>query len=263
MLNVIYEDNHLLVVDKPSGIATMGSLSGESMHSRAADYLRDKYNKPGKVFVGIVSRLDTMTSGVLVMARTSKAASRLAPQFGGGSKKPANRASKVYLVAVEGKFSEATHRAEVSGNQKPETVRLADHVWKDDSAHRMRVVSPGKAGAQLAEMNCLVLDQSDETTLMAVRLNTGRKHQIRVQLAHRGHKVLGDRKYGSDSRFSQGIALHSFLLQIDHPTLKDRREFIAPVPASWKQFSHRLPSLPLLRDTVGRAFDLPESATQI
>ncbi len=263
MLNVIYEDNHLLVVDKPPGIATMGSLSGESVHSRAADYLRDKYNKPGKVFVGIVSRLDSMTSGVLVLARTSKAASRLAPQFGGGSKKPTNRASKVYLVAVEGQFSDAVNRKVVSGNQIPKISTLADHVLKDDSAHRMRVVSRDKAGAQLAEMNCIVLDQSDDTTLLAVQLKTGRKHQIRVQLANRGHKVCGDRKYGSDMNFPKGIALHSFLLQIDHPTLKDRREFVSPVPASWKQLSHRLPSTPSLRDTVARVFDLPESATQI
>ncbi|QDT11371.1 RluA family pseudouridine synthase [Planctomycetes bacterium K23_9] len=261
MFRVLYEDNHLLVVNKPAGIATMGSLSGESMHSLAADYVRDKYNKPGKVFIGIVSRLDTMTSGVLVLARTSKAASRLSPQFGGAAgKRSVTRASKIYLAAVEG---------ELPVNDSP--VALVDHVRKDDQARRMRIVgertgsrpadsapsdSP-PADSQRAELQYIVLGHAKGASLLAVRLLSGRKHQIRVQFADRGHAVWGDRKYGSKLPFPDGIALHSWMLQINHPTLKDRREFSVPAPASWNQFKGALPLADRLRETVSSQFGLP------
>ncbi len=246
MIRVLYEDNHLLVVDKPAEIATMGSLDGQSMHSVAADYLRKKYNKPGNVFVGIVSRLDSMTSGVLVLARTSKAASRLAPQFGGvGAKGDWHPAGKVYLAVVEGGL-DATDDA----------VTLVDYVRKDDAARRMRVVGNSN-NAQRAELRYHVIGRIDGATLIAVRLGTGRKHQIRVQMANRGHCVLGDRKYGSKKSFPCGIALHSHLLQIKHPTLAQTMEFSAMVPRSWSQFSRLVPAKDRLRETIANRFDLP------
>ncbi|MGB7344415.1 MAG: RNA pseudouridine synthase [Pirellulaceae bacterium] len=251
MLRVLHEDNHLLVVDKPAGIATMGSLSGESMHSLAADYVRRKYNKPGKVFIGIVSRLDTMTSGVLVLARTSKAASRLVPQFGGEtSKQKVDRAGKVYLALLEGDLADT-----------PEPVTLSDFVRKDDQARRMRVVNKSLPSAQEALLQYIVLGRSlgrsADVTLVAVRLLTGRKHQIRVQFSDRGHCVLGDRKYGSQRNFGNGIGLHSLILQIDHPTLKQRMEFTSSPPNDWNSFIGGLPSIARVRETIDTQFDLP------
>ena len=249
MLSVLHEDNHLLVVDKPAGIATMGAESGPTVHSMAADYIKQRYNKPGKAFVGTVSRLDTMTSGVLVLARTSKAASRLTPQFGGNQKtrKPLPRADKVYIAAIEG------HLDGDSGS-------LVDFVRKDDAARRMRVVDQNvsgaqESGAQEACLDYVVLGRTDAVTLVAVRLRTGRKHQIRVQFAASGNTVWGDRKYGSRESFA-GIALHSFMLQISHPTLTTRMLFSVEPPKSWKPFDDALPSMSDLRETVAKRFDI-------
>ncbi|NND98884.1 MAG: RluA family pseudouridine synthase, partial [Pirellulaceae bacterium] len=187
-LDILYEDNHLLVVNKPAGIATMGAAAGEpTIHQLACDYLRIKYQKPGNVFVGVVSRLDTMTSGVIVLARTSKAASRLVPQFGGPQqgKKSAitDQADKIYLAAVEGDLDQ-------------QAGTLVDDVVKDDAARRMRVVDQSAAGAKRAELAFANIACTGDVTLVGVKLKTGRKHQIRLQFAERGHAVIGDRKYG-------------------------------------------------------------------
>lgn len=219
-LSILYEDNHLLVINKPAGIATMGAESGPTLHSMAADYIRHKYSKPGKVFVGIVSRLDTVTTGVIVMARTSKAASRLSPQF---AAKDSSGASKLYLAAIPG------HLESASGT-------MSDWVYKDDAAHRMRITNPSRDQARKAELKYVTIAKNEQATLLAVRLISGRKHQIRVQLAGRGLPIFGDRKYGGTEAFSPGIALHSWKLAITHPTLKDRRQWTAELPRAWKQF---------------------------
>ncbi len=232
-LDVLYEDNHLLVINKPAGIATMGAESGETVHSLAAAYLKDKYHKPGKVFVGVVSRLDAMTSGVLVLARTSKAASRLVPQFGdsGQGKKASDvpRAVKVYLAAVEGPLTN-------------DHGRWVDFVRKDDAAQRMRVVNETATGAQRAELEYCKLADADNVSLVAIRLLSGRKHQIRLQLAERGYPILGDRKYDSRHRFAAGVALHSWCLQITHPTRCRRCTWYADLPRSWKSLTGVMPS---------------------
>ncbi len=229
----------------------MGAESGPTVHSLAVEYIRKKYGKPGKVFLGIVSRLDTVTSGVLVLARTSKAASRLTPQFGAlsqakkqtAAKNAVARADKIYLAVVDGKVM-------------PDLGKLSDYVLKDDSARRMRVVSNGVADAKLAELDYITIGHKADATLLAVRLRTGRKHQIRVQFSDRGHCLLGDRKYDSPRTFGKGIdiALHSWLLQIDHPTKKQRMNFVAPVPPAWKPFEKLLPSETQLRETIAEAF---------
>jgi len=220
-LNVIYEDNHLLVVNKPAGVATMGAESGPTMHSLAADYLKRKFNKPGKAFVGIVSRLDTMTSGVLVLARTSKAASRLSQQFAGGE----SSVSKIYLAAVTPPVTKQ-HDA------------WSDFLVKDDRARRMRIVGPEVESAKQAGLRYTTVLGSDGYSLLAVQLVTGRKHQVRVQFADRGHPVIGDRKYGSARRFAAGVALHSWQLKIMHPTRRQAIWFSAPPPSSWRQLSN-------------------------
>lgn len=215
-LPVLYEDNHLLVVDKPSGLPTMGAESGAATAvTLAAAYLKQRYHKPGNVFVGVVSRLDSLVSGALVLARTSKAASRLSEQFRDQT------TEKRYLAWVEG-YLEA-----------PQWLELRDWVCKNEARQRMEVASAKTAGAQEAALRVQTLTKQPKRTLVAVDLLSGRKHQIRLQLAAHGHPILGDRKYGATTSFPRGIALHCHELTIEHPTRKERMTFTAPVPKYW------------------------------
>jgi 23S rRNA pseudouridine1911/1915/1917 synthase len=188
------------------------------------------------VFVGVVSRLDRLTTGALVLARTSKAASRLSIQFGGPgkSKQVFAAAQKVYLAVLEGDLS--------ADGELAESGTLVDQVWKDDAAFRMRVARSERSDARRARLEYIVVDRAASRTLVAVRLLTGRKHQIRLQFAERGHPVLGDRKYGSKQDFPAGVALHSWRLLITHPTRQDPMLFSAPVPPSWSRVRPPLPS---------------------
>ncbi|QDV41536.1 Ribosomal large subunit pseudouridine synthase D [Stieleria neptunia] len=244
-MKVLYEDNHLLVVDKPAGMPTMGAEPGiQTVHGWATDYLKRRYQKPGNVFVGVVSRLDQLTTGALVLARTSKAASRLAIQFGGPgkSKKVSTRARKLYLAMIAGDLEK--------DSGLPRSGTLTDSVFKDDAAHRMRVARHHRSDAQEARLNYCVIDRSAARTLVAVRLLTGRKHQIRLQFADRGHPILGDTKYGSRSRFPCGVALHSWRLLIEHPTKSEMRLFRAPIPSVWQQAPFSVPSESSIESTL-------------
>lgn len=215
-LPVLYEDNHLLVVNKPSGLPTMGATGGSpTVVTLAAAYLRDRYQKPGNVFVGVVSRLDRLVSGVLVLARTSKAASRLSDQI-------RQRATeKQYRACVEG-VMEASEWTEVE-----------DWVSKDETHHCMRIVGHTTVGAQQAKLRWRTAARLVASSLLEIELITGRKHQIRLQLSQRGHPILGDQKYGAHTRFARGIALHCHRLVIKHPTRDEQLIFTAPVPDYW------------------------------
>lgn len=214
-LDVLFEDNHLLVVNKPAGLATQGVMEGTpSVVTVAKEYLKRKFKKPGNVYLGVVSRLDASVSGVLVLARTSKAAARLTEQF------RSREAEKVYWALVE-------------RPPTPPAGELDDWLLKDDRAMRTKVVPPRTRGAQHARLEYRTLETRKGRTLLEVRLHTGRKHQIRVQLAEIGCPILGDRKYGSRQPFASGIALHAACLAIDHPTTKARLQFEAPPPATW------------------------------
>jgi len=216
-VDVLYEDNHLLVVHKPAGLATQGVAEGApSVVTRAKEYLKKKYKKPGKVYLGVVSRLDATVSGVLVLARTSKAADRLTKQFQSG------QVEKVYWALVE---------------RPPEPAKgeLSHWVLKDDRQRRMEVVAPRSKGAQHARLSYRMLGKEPLGTLVEIRLGTGRKHQIRLQLAAIHRPVIGDRKYGSRKPFvAESIALHCVRLGLEHPTTKKRMEFICLPPASWQ-----------------------------
>jgi len=218
---LIYEDNHLLVCNKPADLATMGDADSLTLHRLATAYLKIRYNKPAGVYVGIVSRLDRMTTGAIVLARTSKAASRLSAQFASRSEKP----EKIYLAVVEG---------DLPGTK----ASLSDWIFKDEAAHRMRCMGDqaslySDVKTQRAELCYEVLARLKGQTVVAVRLMTGRKHQIRVQFADRGFPVVGDRKYGADTRWPLGIALHSRQLRVVHPTLRQPMTFTAPLPNGW------------------------------
>jgi 23S rRNA pseudouridine1911/1915/1917 synthase len=218
-LPVLYEDNHLLAVNKPAGLPTMGAIRGRATAVDAAKaYLKQKYQKPGNVYLGVMSRLDAPVSGVLLLARTSKAAARLTEQFKGGT------VEKTYWALVEGDLSSA------AGEWR-------DAVLKDEAAERMRVVAAGRAGAKQAVLRYRRLAEAgDGVVLVEIELLTGRKHQIRVQFASRGHPIFGDRKYGSSVPFPIGIALHSRRLAVEHPVKNERIELEAPLPAHWRRW---------------------------
>jgi 23S rRNA pseudouridine1911/1915/1917 synthase len=213
--SILFEDNHLLAIDKPAGLPTMGAPRGRvSAVELAKAYLKRKYDKPGNVYIGVVSRLDATVSGVLLLARTSKAAARLNEQFKSGT-------------------VEKTYWALVSGNPEP-AGELADYLLKDEAAERMRIVAAGRPGAKHAALHYRrIAAVADGAALLEIQLLTGRKHQIRVQLASRGWPILGDKKYGSSADFPKGIALHSRRLVFEHPVQRFRLQLISPLPVYW------------------------------
>ncbi|HEX3997439.1 MAG TPA: RluA family pseudouridine synthase [Pirellulales bacterium] len=217
-LQILLEDNHLLVVNKPAGMATMGVAAGEpSVLASARQYIKHRYAKPGNVYLGVVSRLDAPVSGVLLFARTSKAAARLSEQF---------RSRSV----------EKTYWAIVDGDNFPPTGQLEDRLVKDEPQRRMRRVDPDDSDGLSATLEFRRLRRLSAGWLVEIVPHTGRKHQIRVQFADRGWPILGDAKYGSTLRFPAGIALHSRRLAFDHPISKKRIELTAAVPAAWTKY---------------------------
>ena len=216
-LHILHEDNHLLVVNKPAVLATMGAKPQEpSLLNDCKAYLKKKHAKPGNVYLGVVSRLDSWVTGAIVFARTSKAASRLNQQF------RERTVDKSYLAIVAGK-------------PPASSGQLEDWVIKNDQQRRMEVTQPNTQGAKIAKLEYQLIDQIETgqrtnrkpevISLISIKLFTGRKHQIRVQLAHLGLPIVGDRKYGSKERFANGIALHAQSLAFNHPTLKNRLSF--------------------------------------
>ena len=214
-LQVLFEDNHLLVLDKPAGCATMGTQGEGSLWNQAKVYLKQKYQKPGNVYLGVVSRLDSLVSGVVVFARTSKAADRLCRMF------RERDVSKTYWAVV-------------AGSPHPATGEWTDWMAPHPNLPRMAVAGPQAEGAKEARLKYRTLHITPKGTALEFELITGRKHQIRVQCAHHGHAVLGDRKYGSSVPFSSGIALHARRLALEHPVRHEPLEFIAPLPPSWQ-----------------------------
>ncbi|HEX5442598.1 MAG TPA: RluA family pseudouridine synthase [Pirellulales bacterium] len=211
---VLYEDNHLLALNKPAGLATMGVEAGRpSVWSLAKEYIKLKYRKPGGVYLGTVSRLDATVSGVVLFARTSKAAARLAEQF------RARSIQKLYWAIV-------------SGLPEP-AAECVDWLVKDERRMRMCVAASAASQAQQASLSYRRVSETRAGWLLEIVLHSGRKHQIRVQLSHRGLPILGDRKYGSGAAFPSGIALHSRQLEFTHPTRHERLTLTAPVPPRW------------------------------
>jgi 23S rRNA pseudouridine1911/1915/1917 synthase len=227
VLDVLYEDNHLLAVNKPAMLPTMGvSEDRASLLDIAREYVRKKYNKPGNVYLGIVSRLDAPVTGVVLLARTSKAAGRLSEQF------RQRHVEKTYWAISEGSVS-------------PPQSTLTNYMRKDERHRKMHVTNADAADSQRAELSYRTLDGLSgepklrpglDATLLEVQLLTGRKHQIRVQLAHAGFPIVGDRKYGARTAFPAGIALHSRRLVAVHPVTKMQIEIVAPLPHSWGRF---------------------------
>lgn len=218
-LKVIYEDNHIIVVEKPVNIPSQGDKTGDTdMLTIIKEYIKEKYNKPGNVYLGLIHRLDRPVGGVMVFAKTSKAAARLSEQV------REKEFQKSYLVIVDGKMEK-------------EKGTLEDYLLKNEKTNTSKVVKEGTKNSKYAKLDYEVLKYDKELNLSVLKilLHTGRHHQIRVQLSSRGHSIYGDQKYGGRGHGKQ-IALWAYKLQISHPVSKEKMEFI-DIPekiGSWK-----------------------------
>jgi 23S rRNA pseudouridine1911/1915/1917 synthase len=214
-LDILYEDNHLLVLNKPAGLPTMGTPGpAPTLLTVAKDYVKQKYRKPGNVYLGVMSRLDAPVTGVVLLARTSKAAARMTEQF-------------------RTHTAEKTYWALVAGTPHPASGSYTDWIIQEERHRRMHVVDSTRSGAKEARLAYRLLSSNGLISLVEVALETGRKHQIRLQMAHHGHPVVGDRKYGSLLAFAAGIALHARRLVVAHPIRGEAMVFEAPLPRSW------------------------------
>lgn len=218
-VSIVYEDNHLLVVLKPPNMPTQADASGDAdLHSTMKAYLAGKYQKPGAVYLGLVHRLDRPVGGLMVLARTSKAAQRLSAQV------RERTLSRQYVAAVRG--------------QAPEQGELTDWLIKDERTHTVHVAPPGTPGARPARLRFARAGCAGGLTLLRVKLYTGRSHQIRVQLSHAGWPIWGDARYGAGQP-GQQIALWGAHLGLVHPTHKEEMRFDCLPPreqAPWSAF---------------------------
>jgi 23S rRNA pseudouridine1911/1915/1917 synthase len=215
-VDILYEDNHCLAISKPAGrLSTHFEGREETLDRDVKAYLKEKYHKPGQVFLGVVHRLDRPVSGVLLFARTSKAAARLAEQFREGS------VEKVYWAVVEGPVERA------AGS-------LEDWLRKDKDKGRVEVVEPGEKGARQALLHYQRKATHGGLTWLEVRPQTGRTHQLRVQLAHHGVPIYGDARYGAVHTFGNAVALHARALTFLHPVRYEPVTLTAELPRAWR-----------------------------
>ena len=218
-LKVIYEDNHIIVVEKPVNIPSQGDKTGDiDMLSIIKQYLKEKYNKPGNVYLGLVHRLDRPVGGVVVFAKTSKSATRLSNQ-------------------VREKDFEKTYLAVVNGKMEKSEDTLEDYLLKNEKNNMSKVVKEGTKNSKLAILDYEVLKYDPEIDLSVLKINlhTGRHHQIRVQLSSRNHSIYGDQKYGGRGHGKQ-IALWAYELKLNHPISNEQMTFksIPEKIGSWK-----------------------------
>lgn len=221
MIKVIYEDNHLLVVEKPVNVLSQGDdTNDKDMVNLLKQYVKEKYNKPGNVFIGLVHRLDRPVGGAMVFAKTSKAASRLSDQ-------------------VRTKTFKKTYKAVIHGTMNKENDTLKDYLYKNKKTNMVSVVKKDHNEAKNAELSYETLGVKDKFSLVEIDLKTGRSHQIRVQFASRKHPLFGDQRYGQNvNKVGQQIALWSYKIEIEHPTTKERMEFVCEPPQEnpWNLF---------------------------
>lgn len=225
MIDVIYEDNHIIVVIKPQNVPTQeDSSKDKDMLTMVKEYIKEKYNKPGNVYVGLVHRLDRPTGGVMVFAKTSKAASRLSE----GIKN--NEVSKKYLAIVDGEV-------------KVKRQRLVDYLKKNEKTNVVSVVGSAVSDAKYAELSYEVINSVKNTSLLKVDLVTGRSHQIRAQLSHNGNSIYNDFKYGSKTKGN--LMLWAYELVLIHPTTKQKMTFkvLPDMVGMWKYYENDINKL--------------------
>ena len=215
---IIFIDNHLIAVTKPAGLLTQPDRNtDESLIDQTRQWIKEKYNKPNNIFLGLVHRLDRNVSGVVLFARTSKAASRLSKQFREGTPKK-------------------HYRAIVLGKLKEEHTTLVHYLRKEKSL-RATVFPRETPTAKRSELSYEVINSLENKSLLEVSLSTGRFHQIRAQMAFIGHPIIGDVKYGAPEPLpNQEIALYAHKLVFSHPVSNEEITLTAPEPKTWEQF---------------------------
>lgn len=216
-MTILYEDNHIIAVNKAVGEIVQGDKTGdEPLSEQLKRYIKAKYNKPGEVFLGVPHRIDRPTSGVVLFARTSKALARLNEMF-----KSHELIRKTYWAVVQGVPS-------------PEEGRLEHWLVRREAQNKTYVVSKGAKDGKFAALNYRVLKKGDRYSMVEVELETGRHHQIRCQLSAIGCPIKGDLKYGAKrSNRDGGISLHARSVELVHPVSKERLKIEAPAPEGW------------------------------
>ncbi|MFP5437882.1 MAG: RluA family pseudouridine synthase [Bacteroidia bacterium] len=218
-LNVLYEDNHIIVVNKRVGDIVQGDKTGDKPLSEVVkEYIKDKYNKPGEVFLGVVHRLDRPTTGIVVFARTSKALTRLNDIF-------------------KNRETQKTYWAIVKSKPVQQSANLVHYLTRNEKSNTSKAHIKEVSGSKMASLDYRIIKVLTNYTALEVDLHTGRHHQIRAQLSAIGSPIKGDLKYGADrSNPDGGICLHARKLVLIHPVAKTPLEIIAPVPEDilWK-----------------------------
>ncbi len=219
-MEILFEDNHIIVVHKPQGVPSQEDSSGDKdMLTMVKEYIKEKYNKPGNVFVGLVHRLDRPTGGVMVFAKNSKSAARLGEQIANGEM------DKTYFAVVNGDMQESSGR-------------LVNYLKKDEKLNKASIVPQFEEGAKRAELTYSVLARKNNVSLVKIKLFTGRGHQIRVQFANIKHPVVGDNKYGKAEKVM--LNLYAVELAFLHPTTKQKMVFRVYPPENnkaWNNFN--------------------------
>ena len=213
-MQILYEDNHIIAVNKAPGEIVQGDKTGDKPLSEILkEYIKTKYNKPGEVFLGVPHRLDRPTSGVVLFARTSKALIRLNEMF------------------MDHEAIRKTYWAIVQGAPKQPEARLENYLIRNEAQNKSYIAKPGTKDAKLAVLTYKTLARGDNYTLLEVELLTGRHHQIRCQLAAIGCPIKGDLKYGAKRSNPDGsISLHARQISFVHPVKKEPLTIVAPVP---------------------------------
>ncbi len=221
-LTILYEDNHIIVALKPQNLASCPDESqDDNLLDMIKEYVRRTCDKQGNVYIGLVHRLDRPTGGVMVFARTSKAAGRLGEQMKTGD------FDKRYLAVLNGTLHE-------------ESGRLTNYLKKNVVNNMVYLASQGTDGAKLAVLDYRILEKNSNLSLAEITLHTGRSHQIRVQTAGIAHPVYGDMRYGGERAQKGKLALWAYSLSFTHPVTKERMRFVAQPPVDetpWKLFN--------------------------
>jgi 23S rRNA pseudouridine1911/1915/1917 synthase len=212
-LQVLFEDNHIIIINKKAGDITQGDKTGDKPLSDVVkEYIKDKYNKPGNVFLGTVHRLDRPTSGIIIFARTSKSLERI---------------NKM----LRDKIIKKTYWAIVKNTPKKEEDTLINFLKKNPKSNKSFVYNKEIEGSKKAILHYKVIKKLDNYSLLEIDLETGRHHQIRTQLAHIGSPIKGDLKYGFDRSNKDGsISLHARKINFIHPVTKEKIKITAPTP---------------------------------
>ena len=232
-MQVLYEDNHIIAVSKTCHEIVQGDKTGDTPLSEMVKaYIKEKYQKPGEVFLGVTHRLDRPTTGVVLFARTSKALTRLNAMF-----QSHELIRKTYWAIVE-----KAENGKVKG-ENDEAIRLENYLWRNEKQNKSFVVKAGTKDAKRAVLSYRAIAQSDRYTLLEINLETGRHHQIRCQLSAIGLPIKGDLKYGAKrSNPDGGISLHARKIEFVHPVSKLPISITAPVPEDmlWKALERQI-----------------------